>query len=173
MGRGGDTALHKAALKGNRGLVRQLLVAGIPVDAEGFDGYTPLFYAQSDLATFRLLLEAGADLDRAGGVTRLFDSTRDPEVAAFLLDKGADIEGVDGKREYGYTPLWAAAVGGREEMVLFLLEHGANPHVQPVSGDLVDLAREAGHPEIAAILERARAGLPLRPPAEEPEHSGL
>lgn len=169
MGRGGDTALHKAASKGNARLVRKLLDAGVPVDVEGFDGYTPLFSSQTDLTTFQVLLKAGADLERAGGVTGLFDSARDPEVALFLLERGADIEGVEGKRQYGYTPLWSAAVRGDEEMVLFLLEHGADPNVRPASGDLVELARAAGHPEIASLLELARTGRPLRAPAEAPE----
>lgn len=46
---------------------------------------------------------------------------------------------------YGYTPLWSAAVKGDEEMTLWLLERGADPQIVPTSGDLPDLARQAGH----------------------------
>ncbi len=167
----GDTALHKAATQGHAGIVRLLLEAGVPVDIEGQGGSTALSRTADDLETFRLLTEHGADLEKAGGATRMLDSTassRSTEMAALLLSLGADIEGLPGKRQHGYTPLWAAAVGGYEEMVLFLLEQGADARVKPYSGDLVDLAREAGHESIAALIERARAGKLLRRPAEDP-----
>lgn len=79
MGRGGDTALHEAAAQGNAGLVRKLLAAGAPVDARGFDGYTPLFYAQDHPAIFRLLLDAGADIERAGAGFPLRPPAEAPE----------------------------------------------------------------------------------------------
>lgn len=167
----GDAALHKAAGFGHVGIVRMLLEAGVSVDLEGQSGYTPLFYASDDLATFELLRQHGADLEKAGGATRLFEgaaSSRSTEMAALLLSLGAEIEGDPRTREVGYTPLWRAASGGHEEMVLFLLEQGANAHIVPHSGDLVDLARQAGHHSIAALIERARAGEPLRPPVEDP-----
>ncbi|MDH3402081.1 MAG: ankyrin repeat domain-containing protein [Acidobacteriota bacterium] len=167
----GDTALHKAASRGRAGIVRLLLDAGVPVDLEGQGGATALRCAAGDLETFRLLSERGADLAKAGGATQLLDgvaSSRATDMAALLLSLGADVEGDPGKRAYGYTPLWSAAVGGHEEMVLFLLEHGADPGVEPYGGDLVALTREAGHEAAAALIERARAGQPLRPPAEDP-----
>ncbi len=167
----GDTALHKAASQGHTGIVRLLLEVGVSADVEGQGGSTPLRYAFDDLETFTVLREHGADLERAGGATQLLASTaasRSTEMAALLLSLGADIEGDGSSREYGYTPLWSAAVGGHGEMVLFLLEQGADPHVKPYSGDLVDLAREAGHDSIAYLIDRARSGEPLRPPAEDP-----
>lgn len=168
-GRGGDTALHEAASNGDAALVRKLLAAGAAADAEGFDGYTPLFSAQNDLETFELLLAAGANLEKAGGLDRLFDSTRDIGVGAYLLERGASVEGEGGKRQDGYTPLWSAVTGGRPEMVRFLLKHGADPSITTASGDsLLDLARQRGDGTIVDLLERALAGESLGRPAEAP-----
>lgn len=167
----GDRALHMAASQGHTEIARMLLEAGVHADLEGQGGRTPLRYANDDLETFQLLLERGADLEKAGGATSLLAgvaTSRSTDLAGLLLSLGADIEGDPGTREYGYTPLWSAAVGGHDEMALFLLEQGADPHVRPSSGDLVDLAREAGHESVAILIERARAGEPLRLPAEDP-----
>ncbi len=62
-GRGGDTALHKAVGKGNRDLVEKLLDLGVPVDAPGFDGWTPLSraVAMDNPGLTKLLLERGGD----------------------------------------------------------------------------------------------------------------
>ena len=167
----GDTALHKAASRGHAGIVRVLLDAGVGVDLEGQGGLVPLRYAHNDLETFELLLAHGADLEQAGGATLLFDgviSSQATDLAALLLSLGADVEGSAGEHRHGYTPLWSATVGGHQEMVLFLLENGADTNVEPAGSDLVELARERGHQSIAALIERARAGMRLRPPAEDP-----
>jgi ankyrin repeat protein len=71
----GDSCLHIAAIRGNRGNLRavQLLVsAGLDVNERGDMGYTPLHYA------------------------------RTPEVVAFLLQNGAD-PGI--KNEFGNSPV--------------------------------------------------------------------
>jgi hypothetical protein len=157
----GRTALMIAASLGYDELARQLLAAGAdPLvreisELEHLSGDTALHEAASSghAGIVRLLLDAGVPVDVEGraGATPLSSAHHDL-----------------GKRQYGYTPLWSAAVGGREEIALLLLEHGADPHVTPASGDLVKLAREAGHESIALLIERARAGLPLRPPVEDP-----
>ncbi|MCB1035079.1 MAG: ankyrin repeat domain-containing protein [Acidobacteria bacterium] len=165
----GDTALHKAAAHGRASIVRKLLAAGVPVDVVGIQDRTPLASAAGDFETFRVLLEAGADVERAGGLDRLFDAavgSDSLETASFLLSRGASIEGEEAKRDYGYTPLWTATTLGSYEMVLFLLERGADPSIRPGGKPLADLARESGHEEVAELLGRALAGKPLRPAVE-------
>jgi len=85
---------------------------------------TPLAYAtrRGDLAITRLLVEAGAELERADadGVTPLLNAILNASVAAargapaamhhlgvarYLLERGADVNAADW---YGETPLWAA-----------------------------------------------------------------
>lgn len=147
------------------------LDAGVAVDLEGQQGHTAPRYGHNDLETFELLLAHGAGLEQAGGATLLFDgvvSSQATDLAALLLSLGADIEGSAGEHRHGYTPLWSATVAGYQEMVLFLLENGADAGVEPGGSDLGELARERGHQSIAALIERARAGNRLRPPAEDP-----
>lgn len=122
---------------------------------------TPLLYAtrQGDLATTKLLVEAGADIEQAdaNGTTPLLNAiinatvaskpnlrTEHMEVAWYLMDQGADINVSDW---YGQTPLYAAIdlrnveVPGpvtdngidREaamDLVRELLKRGANPNIQ-------------------------------------------
>ncbi len=83
---------------------------------------TPLLYAtrQGDLASTRLLVEAGAALEQsdANGVTPLLNAilnaavasrsqkaTGHHDVAYYLMEQGADLNARDW---YGQTPLWAA-----------------------------------------------------------------
>jgi uncharacterized protein len=119
---------------------------------------TPLLYAtrQGDLASTRLLVEAGADLEQAdaNGITPLLNAilnatvasqpgrkTRHIEVAHYLMEQGADINVADW---YGQTPLFAAVelrnldVPGATrdngidrdaafDLIRALLERGADP----------------------------------------------
>lgn len=122
---------------------------------------TPLLYAtrQGDLATTRLLVEAGADLELAdaNGVTPLLNailngavaarpdrSTQHLEVAHYLIEQGAEINVSDW---YGQTPLFAAIdlrnidvpVPTRDngidrpavlELIKVLLARGADPNAR-------------------------------------------
>lgn len=122
---------------------------------------TPLLYATrtGDLATTKLLVEAGADIEQADadGVTPLLNAilnatvaarpantTEHMEVAHYLIEQGADINVADW---YGQTPLFAAVdlrnleVPGptrdngidRDKafgLIRTLLERGADPNAQ-------------------------------------------
>ena len=80
-----------------------------------------------------------------------------PDVAQALLDRGAGIDQAD---ELGCTALHIAALGGRSDVVTWLLAQGANPWAvqtddwgrDPYPLDLVN--RDA-HPEIADALAAA------------------
>jgi hypothetical protein len=55
--------------------------------------------------------------------------------------------------EEWYTPLAHAVTSGRTEIVRVLLEHGANEAIRSPEGQtLIEIAREKGHPEVAALL---------------------
>ena len=63
---GAVTALHMASLSGNPDVVKELLAAGAPVDAEDVRGMTPLMWSVStdrpNIAIVRMLIDKGSSL---------------------------------------------------------------------------------------------------------------
>lgn len=120
------TALMWAAANDHTGVVEYLLEQGADVNAEDSDGQTALMYAASGLY---------------------------PATAKILLQNGADVDAQSKKR--GFTALMIAASGGHEEFVSLLLEHGADTTIEEWNGrKAVDRARQYGHAEVAALLEK-------------------
>ncbi len=130
---------------------------------------TPLLYAtrQGDLASTRLLVEAGAQLEQAdaNGVTPLLNailnaavasrsqqSTGHLAVAQYLIGQGADINARDW---YGQTPLWAAVDLRNLDVPGATRENGID--------------REAAFALITTLLERG-ADVNARTQEYSPEH---
>lgn len=111
-------------------------------------GLTPLLYAARDghVASARLLLDAGADIDKveANGITPLLMAITNNQmaVAHLLIERKA---GIDKQDWYGRTPLWAAVEtrnmdgttpqnaidrGPVLELIETLLAQGANPNAR-------------------------------------------
>jgi ankyrin repeat protein len=111
----GNTALMMAAKHHASGCVKALLAAGSNIHAKNNKGSTPLL-----LACYEEDLPKGM----MGGVQL-------PPIFKQLVDAGADVNCVD-KR--GATPLLAACAGGIEELIVFLLDAGANPKVKEEGG---------------------------------------
>ena len=92
-------------------------------------GYTPLLFAarQGDLASARLLVEAGADVNEpaASGTTPLVVAAHSGHgmLGAALLESGADPDAAGA----GYSALHAAVLRGDQPLVQALLDHGADP----------------------------------------------
>jgi ankyrin repeat protein len=131
--------------------------------------------AQSlDLTAMRLLLAHGADPDipTRGGDTALMVacgmgwgyhySVNSPEYSwmdavKFVMQLGADVNAVDSR---GYTPLHAAAYIGNNELIQYLVDHGAD--VKAVGKDKNTVADMANgptrfgipHPETVTLLEK-------------------
>lgn len=82
--RTGDTALHAATYQDELSIMRELLQRGADANARDFDGWTPLFYAQS-VEAVRLLRECGAEPtieDDVGERARDKIAVRNEEAAA-------------------------------------------------------------------------------------------
>ena len=74
--------------------------------------------------------------------------------ARLLLDHGGDINAIDD--EYQSTPLGVAVRWGNREMVMFLLEHGADPNKAGAEWSTpLAWAHRKGHSEIEDDLKRA------------------
>ncbi len=95
-------------------------------------GSTPLLFAarQGDLATAKILLAAGADVNEKApdgySVMLLASHSGHGALASFLLEKGADPNAADA----GFTTLHTAVLTGDLDLVKALLAHGANPNAQ-------------------------------------------
>ena len=72
------------------------------------------------------------------------------EVARLLIEAGAD---VNATAAGGYTPLHIAASNGNREMVILLLESGADRTARcDQDKTAADYARERGHAQVLAML---------------------
>lgn len=144
----GTTPLIRAAKAGDVETMHRLLEHGALVDLPQIDGITALM--------------AASGMDRRSIDTRgKFTSEAELLLAVRqLLDAGADVAAMDGR---GRTALHAAASQGMNDVVVELVEHGADPAVADADGlTPTDAARgiAAGrrgagepHPETVALLE--------------------
>ncbi|WP_431895515.1 ankyrin repeat domain-containing protein [Nonomuraea sp. bgisy101] len=162
----GATALYRAAVRGEAGIVRMLLAAGADPDRESgaeSEGL-PLCAAAcwGHLDAVVALLDGGADPDRLedrdrhGMAALHWASAKDHlAVVSVLLDRGADPDIRDGA---GGTPLVHAARYGAAAVVRTLLDHGADPTIADGQGlRPIELAREYAGQDIEAVVrDRAR-----------------
>lgn len=144
----GDTALMRAALSSDAGMMRLLLEHGADVRQSGLDGTAPLHRAIHDVEKIRLLLDRGAAVDdvamlAAAGVA---NSRRALEL---LVARG----GRGRAGEPRYSALMAAAGAGDREAVAFLLEHGADARATTPTGFTPLIAAAlSGSAEVVALL---------------------
>ena len=129
----GTTLLHFAAGAGRLEVVAPLLRLGVDPNIQGRGGHTPLYClanecgAETGPEVVRALVQAGADVNAAGGVTRataLHMAARRGlvEIARALLDFGAAVNARDRK---GDTPLQRAINCRKNGVSQLLRERGA------------------------------------------------
>jgi uncharacterized protein len=164
--RAGALDLAEAAALDDVPRVREL--AGTGVDGRTPDGFTPLhlaaFFGAPGAAA--VLLSAGAEVGavaenpmRVQPLHSALAGGHD-EVAKLLIAAGAD---GNARQQGGYTPLHAAAQHGAEAMVAALLATGADPALANDDGNQpADLARAAGHADLAMILDAATLARGIR-----------
>jgi uncharacterized protein len=161
-----DLDIFEASTLGDHQRVRKLAASDPAlVHACSPDGFQPLGYACffGRREVFQVLLAAGADVEsparNAMQVRPLHSAVAqsDRETALFLAERllaaGAMANAV---QQGGATPLHEAAFRGHAALVRLLLKHGADPGARDSDGRTPgDLAREHGHEEVTALLERA------------------
>ena len=134
--------------------VRDLLKAGVDVNAQNKRGDTALTYAaalnQPEIVD--ILLAAGADptVDTNEGMTPLH-SAKDPGIARRLLDSGAD---PNARTNYEHTPLMFAAMAGPAELIRVLISRGAYVDAVDSQGKtaLIYAAERGMKENIAALI---------------------
>ncbi|NWQ70153.1 KANK3 protein, partial [Neopipo cinnamomea] len=159
----GNTALHYSVSHSNFHIVRLLLDTGIcNVDHQNKAGYTALMLAalaaveqENDMNVVRRLFSMGnvnAKASQAGQTALMLAVSHGrQEMVEALLACGADVNLQD---EEGSTALMCACEHGRAETVrLLLAQPTCNVSIVDSDGNnAVDIALEAGHSDIAALL---------------------
>lgn len=153
--------LFDAAAVGDTTAVARLLAEHSDIDDRSSDGFTALHLAAFFDAPHAavLLLRAGADPEavatNSSAVQPLHSAVagRSTAVSCALLVAGA---AVDAAQHGGFTALMAAAQHGDGPLLDLLLALGADPARATDDGRTAsDLARSAGHGQIAERLSRA------------------
>lgn len=158
----GQTALHNAA-EFSQPLAAQVLLmnhANPEAKAGGDFNRTPLHFAatSSDLATLRILLDFGAEMEAREywGRTALHLAAAGGHEGAVgaLVERGADKEARD---DLNRTPLYLAAEKGAEAVVRVLLDLGADRMAKSSSGKTaLDRAKSQGQKSIVQLLRQER-----------------
>lgn len=151
----GSTALMKACSKGLTDIVELMLEKGANPDVCNDEGKSALFlsYEIGNMSIVRALLRFGASIDGLLRNGALNDSVRKGRLEAvkLLLEFGASADQVDYLD--GTTPLILAIEKGMTELVMILLERGANVNLASRSGSTPLIAAcKRGNAEIASIL---------------------
>jgi ankyrin repeat protein len=124
------TALHRSAYGGQKQTARLLLDAGAGINVKDRQGFTPLHWA-----VYESLGSPGA-----------------ADTAKLLVVRGANINARDTE---GSTPLFWAAWQGNKDLVVFLLEHGADQTLHGKEGlTPLEATGKYGSREMATLLER-------------------
>ncbi len=156
------------ALQSNYNEVARILIAeGADIELRGNNQATALLLAcMNSREMAELLLSKGADIsarsDNGSGVITncvmgIIRGRVKTDLAEFLLSKGAEIEEINTTDYYGgYTPLFWAVEDNNEELVSFLVKHGANVNAKSNKGKTpLSIATEAGYTNIVEILKDA------------------
>jgi len=155
----GTTALHHAVTrKDNYTTIKLLIEHGANVTSADETGRTALMKAAwwGDVAHIRLLLGAGADLERRSniGQTALHESistSANVPIIRLLISKGANVKTAD---KWGKTPLMDAANWGHIEVVKLLVEAGADVERKSNEGQTaLDFARSRKRTNVVTYLE--------------------
>lgn len=109
-----DTALHVAASKNNKEMVKLLVEHGASVNIKDFNKLTPLSKAH-DTNTIKFLIEHGSILTK--NIAHNAASSGNTELMKYLIEIKAPL---DGKNEYNNTPLDVARIKGYTDIVNLL-----------------------------------------------------
>ncbi|HFJ9437813.1 MULTISPECIES: ankyrin repeat domain-containing protein [Bacillus] len=145
-------SIVQAVISDNKAEVVEFIKTN-PSDVNEFsdDGWTLLhlsaYFGQKEIASF--LLESGADIhsraknENENTPLQAAIANKQSELVAFLIEKGADINVI---QSGGWTGLHEAALLGSEEIVMLLLENGANKAIKKNDGKTAyDIALEKGY----------------------------
>ena len=156
-----STPLRTAAFHGHLDIVSYLVEHGADVNSRNVDESTPLmvicYNGHMNVATY--LVECGANihLQDKNGDTCLHAAAQGGhvEVVSKLLGLGAkeNKDYVNARNNSGTTPLMITCYNGHMNVATYLVEHGANIHLQDKNGNTcLHYAAQRGHVEVVSKL---------------------
>ncbi len=160
----GKTALHYSVVLGNEDIIEILLSSKLAnINIKDVNGETMLNYSLRIITPHiaYMLVERGANLNiiTYENETFLHDaaSTDFLDFAKLLLShkktNTSKLNYINFPTKGGFTALHYAAANNQIEMVVWLVESGANIKIRAVSGQRAsDVAKQAGHIKIANYL---------------------
>ncbi|MDH5561955.1 MAG: ankyrin repeat domain-containing protein [Deltaproteobacteria bacterium] len=151
-----SSPFHDAALRGDLGTVKRMLLKGERISKRDINGDTVLHIAarEGNIRLVELLLGLGAGLDQHNSYQRtplsVAASHGKLDMAKYLLKLGADMEAQDFQ---GNTPVMLAAAENHAEVVRYLVRQGARfYHVNFYKETAYKLATQNGHTDLAKYL---------------------
>ncbi|ARJ22484.1 ankyrin repeat domain-containing protein [Bacillus mycoides] len=153
-------SISQAVIRGEKEKVVEIINTDPSVVNEfSEDGWTPLhlaaYFGQKELASF--LLEQGADIhiraknENENTPLQAAIANKQSELVAFLIEKGSDVNAV---QSGGWTGLHEATLLGNEEIIILLLENGANKMIKKNDRKTAyDIALEKGHESLLHHLQ--------------------
>ena len=175
----GQTPLMLAAQGGHAEAVTFLLDRGANLKSRSdFGSHVICFAAESgNLKTLQIIMERGADVNSAnegGGSPLIFAAqSGNMELAKFLIQKGANANLMTGQRVRSISPIYAALVSGKPEMVELIAARGVDVELRDPDGNTVLMAISK-HPYPAAVrwLIKRGADVNARMPSRGPSDGG-
>lgn len=131
------TALHHMAELGYADVVELLIAKGADVNASRNQGQTPAYCAAAanQKKVVEILKKHGAKGPEEEMKLKIHDEAQRGDVRKLMVLLGQDPKLAGARRaEDGFTPLHAAAVGGRYAASLYLIEHGADINAPDLRG---------------------------------------
>jgi ankyrin repeat protein len=151
--------LALASANGHKEVVKMLIDAGADPNRHSGPDNSPLYEAASKGHTeiVRLLLDAGASIASEDGlytaVMALAACNGRKEIVQLLADAGVDPNGkTEGDYRRSLFPLYEASRYGYPDIVLTLLEAGADVNLMKMSETPLQVASRKGHEDTARIL---------------------
>jgi ankyrin repeat protein len=151
-----NNVIHTASGRGLLNMVMFLVGNGANIHSKGRNGSTPLYEAVSNchFPVIQYLVEQGADVsakDDLSGSTllHLTSSYGDDSITRYLLKHDVDILC---KNAMDQTALSNAVSQGHVDVVLTLIDHGADVHHNNLGTTLLHIAAQKGYEVIISIL---------------------